>query len=76
MSVQLLSAFLVVLSLNAVTGQHVKDDPFLYGKFPDEFLWGVATSSYQIEGAWNVSGEYFIFFVDKIYIVSFEIYAF
>lgn len=25
--------------------------------FPEDFLFGVATASYQIEGAWNVSGE-------------------
>ena len=22
------------------------------------FLWGTATSSYQIEGAWNISGKF------------------
>ena len=26
-------------------------------KFPDKFVIGTATSSYQIEGAWNISGK-------------------
>lgn len=33
-------------------------DEFYYGKFPEGFSWGTATASYQIEGAWNASGEH------------------
>ncbi|XP_038072995.1 lactase-phlorizin hydrolase-like [Patiria miniata] len=32
-------------------------DTFLYGTFPEGFVWSTATSSYQIEGAWNVSDK-------------------
>ncbi|MFZ0962965.1 MAG: GH1 family beta-glucosidase [Terriglobia bacterium] len=26
-------------------------------RFPKDFLWGMATSSYQVEGAWNLDGK-------------------
>ena len=39
-----------------------EEDEFLYGTFPEGFTWGVATASYQIEGAWNVSGMFFFSF--------------
>ncbi|CAL1538499.1 unnamed protein product [Lymnaea stagnalis] len=32
-------------------------DGFLYAKFPEDFSWGMATASYQIEGGWNADGK-------------------
>jgi hypothetical protein len=32
-------------------------------KFPAGFMFGVATSSYQVEGAWNEDGEPFSFYM-------------
>ena len=26
-------------------------------RFPSEFLWGMASAAYQVEGAWNVDGK-------------------
>ncbi len=32
-------------------------DAFLYGNFPENFIWSTATSSYQIEGGWDADGK-------------------
>jgi len=31
--------------------------PSLSAQFPKDFMWGAATASYQIEGAWNADGK-------------------
>ncbi|XP_006880794.1 PREDICTED: lactase-phlorizin hydrolase [Elephantulus edwardii] len=34
-----------------------KEDEFLYGQFPDGFVWSAASAAYQIEGAWREDGK-------------------
>lgn len=31
--------------------------PHAIARFPNDFLWGMATASYQVEGAWNEDGK-------------------
>ncbi|KAM5280101.1 lactase/phlorizin hydrolase [Ctenodactylus gundi] len=33
------------------------EDEFVYGEFPEGFLWSAATAAYQIEGAWREDGK-------------------
>jgi lactase-phlorizin hydrolase len=32
-------------------------DDFLFGAFPENFAWSVATAAYQVEGGWNKDGK-------------------
>ena len=32
------------------------DDEFLFGQFPEDFIWSTSSAAYQIEGGWNEGG--------------------
>jgi beta-glucosidase len=41
-----------VLAPGEISAQEIKK-----ARFPSDFLWGTATSSFQVEGAWNADGK-------------------
>lgn len=62
MSFELFSLVLIFHTLQLTFANGQEDDDFLYGTFPPDFEWGVATSAYNIEGAWNEDGNFHLFF--------------
>lgn len=38
----------------------INEQEIMYGIFEDDFIWGAATSAYQVEGGWNSDGEVFV----------------
>jgi beta-glucosidase len=44
-------------SARGLGGLPAAPNVFVPYQFPKDFLWGVATASYQVEGAWNVDGK-------------------
>jgi len=48
---------LVLAGLSLRLGDEASAAPKSPTKLPKNFLWGVATAAYQIEGAWNVDGK-------------------
>ena len=39
------------------SARRAQSDAIVNARFPDRFLWGMATASYQVEGAWNEDGK-------------------
>ncbi|KAJ6647496.1 Lactase-phlorizin hydrolase [Pseudolycoriella hygida] len=50
---------LTLVFFTLVTWANAQHDypEWFYGTFPDDFQWGLATASYQIEGAHNADGK-------------------
>ena len=49
---------------SSVIGRVPYEDEFLYGQFPENFIWSTSSAAYQIEGGWNEGGLFATFIFD------------
>lgn len=52
MRLLLLSVMLLCCSTDGI----YVDEPLVYGRFSNDFMWAAATSAYQVEGGWDADG--------------------
>ena len=57
MSGKTLAILLLVVVFQQGYCKLVAEEELLYDTFPEGFIWGVASSAYQVEGGWEEGGK-------------------